>query len=98
MRLLYAERRAVLVDALRRDLPRLEILGDAAGLHLAVALPDGRPDRETAERAAAQSVWAMPLSACYVSARPRQGLVLGFGGSSARELRDAVRKLAPLVR
>jgi GntR family transcriptional regulator/MocR family aminotransferase len=94
MRLLYRERRAALVDALANELgPELELLGDQAGMHLAAALAPGSPDLEISERAAAQGLWAMPLSACYLGAASRPGLVLGFGATSVQEIQEGVRRL-----
>jgi GntR family transcriptional regulator / MocR family aminotransferase len=97
MRLLYAERRMALVHALRQHLPQVEVLGDAAGMHLVAALPAGTRDRELAERAAAHGLWTMPLSACYLGPARQPGLVLGYGGVTEREIRDAVKRLQPLV-
>ncbi len=97
MRVLYAERRAALVDALAQELPQLEVVGDAAGMHLAAALPPGTRDRDLAVRAAAQGLWTMPLSACYSGQPRRAGLVLGYGGVTEREIRDAVKRLRTLV-
>jgi GntR family transcriptional regulator/MocR family aminotransferase len=97
MRLLYAERRAALVAALAKELPALEVMGDAAGMHLVAALPESARDRETALRAAKQGLWTMPLSACYLGPGARPGLVLGYGGVTEREIRDAVKRLARLV-
>lgn len=97
MRLLYADRRKALVDALSKELPRLEVIGDAAGMHLVAALPAGARDRELAVRAAGRGLWTMPLSACYLGPARRPGLVLGYGGVTEREIRDAVKRLQPLV-
>ena len=97
MRLLYADRRAELVSALRKELPALEPLGDAAGLHLVLSLPSSPPDRETALRAASHGLWTLPLSACFLGPVRRQGLVLGYGAVPAREIRDAVRRLKSIL-
>jgi GntR family transcriptional regulator/MocR family aminotransferase len=97
MRLLYAERRAELVAALHKELPDLEILGDAAGLHLVLALPRGAHDREIAVRAASDRLWTLPLSECFLGPVRRQGLVLGFGAVPSREIRDAVRRLKSIL-
>jgi GntR family transcriptional regulator/MocR family aminotransferase len=99
MRLLYGERRAVLVDALQKEIgAALRVVGDAAGLHLTALFPEGWDDRPIAEQAARQGLWAMPLSACYledVAVRP--GLVLGYGGTSRTEILDGVRRLRGLL-
>jgi GntR family transcriptional regulator/MocR family aminotransferase len=98
MRALYADRRRALVDALAAELGgRLTVRGDPAGLHLAATLPDGSRDRPVAVRAARQGLWTMPLSACYLGRASRQGLVLGYAGTSLREIRDGVRRLRRLL-
>lgn len=97
MRLLYGERRAVLVEALRQEIgDALRVVGDAAGLHLTARLPAGVDDRAIAEQAARQGLWVMPLSACCLDA-PSRGLVLGYGGTSRTEILDGVRRLRGLL-
>jgi GntR family transcriptional regulator/MocR family aminotransferase len=97
MRGLYRERRSVLVDSLRRELgPSVEILGAEAGMHLAMTLPHGEPDLAVSERAALQKLWVWPLSPSYID-KPRQGFILGYGGTSAAEIPRAVRKLRDIL-
>ncbi|MBZ4419374.1 PLP-dependent aminotransferase family protein [Myxococcus sp. RHSTA-1-4] len=97
-RQLYRERRTVLVDALTRELGgTVEVLGARAGMHLVAALPKGFQDRAISERAAKEGLWAMPLSACYLAGDSRQGLVLGYGGTDARRIPDAVRRLRKVI-
>jgi len=94
MRALYRERRGALVEALRNDLGDLvTVLGDEAGLHLVASLAKGSDDRADARRAARRGLWAMPLSPSYIGGSPRQGFVLGFGGTSVPEIRAGVRRL-----
>jgi GntR family transcriptional regulator/MocR family aminotransferase len=91
---LYRERRSVLVDALRSELGGgADVLGEQAGMHLVVTLPNRSSDREVSIRAAKKGIWAMPLSSCYMGEPTRRGLVLGYGGASAREIPAAVRRL-----
>jgi GntR family transcriptional regulator / MocR family aminotransferase len=91
----YAERRSVLVEALRRELGgRLDVLGAQAGIHLTALLTTkGSRDRVISERAARDGLWTMPLSACYMGSPARQGLVLGYGGTTAAQMPAAVRRL-----
>ena len=97
MRVLYRERRSALVESLEKELgPTVEVLGSEAGMHLAVALPNGRGDREIAERAARQNLWIWPLSLNYLG-DGRPGFVLGFGSSGLAEIPRAVRKLGDLL-
>ncbi len=98
MRVVYGERCAALVRALGRDRGAgARVLGDQAGIHLTVTLPAGTDDVATSERAAAEGLWALPLSTCYIGAEPAPGLVLGYGGTSVREIREAVPRLERLI-
>ncbi|MGH7646602.1 MAG: PLP-dependent aminotransferase family protein [Gemmatimonadaceae bacterium] len=95
MRMVYMERRQVLVDSLQAEIgDRLEVAGAAAGLHLTALLPPGASDVAIAERAAKRGVLVTPLSSCQFRPRARGGLVLGYGGTTPREIRDGVRVLA----
>lgn len=99
MRRRYREGRSALVEALRTTLgPEFKILGDQAGMHLVVELPDERSDLEVARVAAEVGLLVMPLSTAY-SARPaRQGLVLGYGAVAIPDLRAGVRLLSTVLR
>jgi GntR family transcriptional regulator/MocR family aminotransferase len=94
--LLYRERRSELVDALRRALPRWQVVGAEAGMHL-VAISDRPGDRSIAQRAAREGLWTMPLSACYFGRPELHGLVLGYGGTSVAEIPKAVQKLRRVI-
>jgi GntR family transcriptional regulator/MocR family aminotransferase len=94
MRLVYGERREVLVNCIRKELDSvLQVHGAEAGLHLTVTLPKGYRDRVISARAARQNLWLWPLSPSYLGTTPRQGLILGFGGATVAEIPDAVRRL-----
>jgi len=94
MRLVYGERREVLVNCIRKELDSvLQVHGAQAGLHLTVTLPKGYRDRVISARAARQNLWLWPLSPSYLGTTPRQGLILGFGGATVAEIPDAVRRL-----
>ncbi len=98
MRRRYRERRSALVDAVRTMLgAEFEILGEQAGMHLVVALPPGLKDRDVARAAALVELWTMPLSWCYAGRASRQGLVLGYGGSTVAEIRAGVRRLTEVI-
>jgi GntR family transcriptional regulator/MocR family aminotransferase len=98
MRVLYGQRRSVLVDSIKRELGSVvEVLGDEAGVHLAVALKNGASDLEIAERAARQNLSIWPLSPSYLGQGARQGFILGFGSTGAAEIPGAIRKLRNLL-
>lgn len=97
-RLVYAERREALVSALRRQFgASLEIAGGEAGMHLTMMLPAGSNDAEIARRAAKKGLWLWPLSPTYTGPGARQGLILGFGSTPAKEMPEAVRHLARVI-
>lgn len=99
MRLLYGERRSALVEALDEHLgDAIEVLGDAAGLHLVVAFKPEMNDRKLANEAAQRGLWTMPLSPSYAGrAGRRPGLVLGYGSTSLAQIRDGVAALAAVL-
>jgi GntR family transcriptional regulator/MocR family aminotransferase len=98
MRVLYRARRSALVDSIGRELgASVEILGDEAGMHLAVTLPKGSRDLEIAERAARQNLWIWPLSPSYLGEAARPGFILGFGSTAVEDIPRAVRKLRSLL-
>ena len=93
MRPIYARRREILLRALTAELgDAAQIVGDAAGLHVAIFLPGCRDDRALAARAAERGVQVSPLSPLY-RGRARQGLVLGFGNTDDAGIAPAVRAL-----
>lgn len=98
MRLIYAERRSILVDAVRSEFGSgLQLLGGEAGMHLVGILPKGLRDREISERAARQNLWLWPLSPSYLGKPARQGFILGFGSTTASEIPKAVRRLRDVI-
>ena len=98
MRILYRERRSVLVDHLSRELgSKVEVLGSEAGMHLTVTLQNGIDDASIAARAARQSLWIWPLSGAYLGQEAHPGFILGFGSTAAADIPAAVRKLRNLL-
>ena len=97
MRGIYAERRGVLVDSIEKELGSMvKVLGDAAGMHLALTLPPRSSDTEIATRAARQNLRIWPLSSSYLG-KPRPGFILGFGSAAVEEIPTAVRKIRKLM-
>jgi GntR family transcriptional regulator/MocR family aminotransferase len=95
MRMLYAERRTVLVEAIRKEMAgQLEVLGEEAGMHLVALLPPGVSDVAVSVKAAKRGISAVPLSSCYAKAPKRGGLILGYGGTAPAQIREAARTLA----
>jgi GntR family transcriptional regulator/MocR family aminotransferase len=95
MRMLYIQRRTALVEAIHGRMGHeLEVVGAEAGMHLVALLPPGMSDVPISRRAAEMGISAMPLSSCYTKPPLRCGLILGYGGTDARQIHDGIRRLA----
>jgi GntR family transcriptional regulator/MocR family aminotransferase len=98
MRVLYAERRMVLVTEIQTQMGEaLEVMGTEAGMHLVTMLPSDINDAAVSRQAAQKGISAMPLSTCCLRSPARGGLILGYGGANAQQLRDGVRKLRSCI-
>lgn len=99
MRMVYAARRSVLIEAVQRRLGgQVAIQGGDAGLHLVLRLPASVDDDLLARKALEAGVMTRPLS-LYTLQRPVQarGLVLGYGAVSEPEIRSSFGKLARVI-
>jgi GntR family transcriptional regulator/MocR family aminotransferase len=95
MRTLYGERQDTLLRAARRELGGLvEVCPCEAGLHVMGWLGEGRDDKETSQAAARAGVEAPALSSFCAAPPERGGLLLGYAGWDARQIRDGVRRLS----
>jgi GntR family transcriptional regulator / MocR family aminotransferase len=98
MRVLYGERRAALVEALREQLgDTLEVAGDAAGLQLTALLPPGVSDFEVSQRATRRGISIRHPSACYLRPPERGGVILGYGNVGPDAIRVGVHKLKATI-
>ena len=95
MRSLYAERRAILLSALQK-LP-LDVESPEAGLHCIGWLPRGIDEQAVIRQAAAHDLDLTPVSTFAMEPFSRQGLMLGFAGFRAHELRSGVRRLKDVL-
>ncbi|MFL5560802.1 MAG: PLP-dependent aminotransferase family protein [Gemmatimonadaceae bacterium] len=95
MRMLYHERRDVLLEAAPALLgDRLTLSSGDAGMHLVGQLPPGVDDQDISARALSRGVVAPALSR-YAVRRPERGaLLLGYSAFPPRVLRAALRRLA----
>jgi GntR family transcriptional regulator/MocR family aminotransferase len=99
MRAVYLERRDALLGGLARHCgDRVSVYNADAGLHVAVLLPAGVEDADVVRRMAGRGLTATALSTCYAGPARRSGLLLGFGGSTARRLLEATRVLGEILR
>jgi GntR family transcriptional regulator/MocR family aminotransferase len=99
MRTLYGERRQLLIDAITAHFgDTLEVMGDEAGLHLVLGLPEGTDDRAVAAAALEAGVVTRPLANYYVEqASARPGLMLGYACVPNEQIEPAFRTLARVI-
>jgi len=98
IRIVCRERRAALVEEIRRELAgELEIVGDEAGMYLTATLERRGDDRAIALRAAEEGLWVAPLSDAYEGETRRAGLILGYGGSDVGQIRKGVAALRRVI-
>ena len=99
MRRLYRDRQQALRAALARHLPiDHEVLGGHGGLHLTLRLPPAYVDHAMA--AAARRAGLGPAALSAFALRPTaqdNGLVLGYGNTSAELFEPLVRRLAGVI-
>ncbi|HUH59554.1 MAG TPA: PLP-dependent aminotransferase family protein [Candidimonas sp.] len=99
VRNLYASRRQCLIHAIQRRYGNsLEIIGDDAGLHLVLGLPDGVDDMAIAHMALQRGIIVRPLSDYYLDGRQaKKGLLLGFGCVSEEQINAAFPTLGEVI-
>lgn len=98
MRLVYGERRRVLIDEITRRLgSAVSVLGGDAGLHLVLGLPPGTEDEAIARQALRLGVLTRPLALYSLRPDPAPGLVLGYGAVTEEEIRHSFGLLAQVI-
>ncbi|SDG25927.1 transcriptional regulator, GntR family [Paraburkholderia phenazinium] len=95
----YAARRQMLLSHLHGALAQwLEPLPSAAGIHLTALLKAGLEEAPLIAAAAeAASVGLYGIAAFYTSEPKRQGLIFGYGGTSAEDIDTALQRLAGVL-
>ena len=73
------------------------LLGDTAGMHVVLRLPDGYPAARLVKAAAARGVRVYPLDRYYAGPPAMSGLILGYGTATQPQLRRAAAELAALL-
>jgi len=99
MRILYARRRRVLIEALARHAPGVKLTGLAAGFHAVAHLPLSADEEAvvTAARERSVGLYGMaPYRGVPVAAPPQ--LVLGFGNVGERAIESGIATVADLLR
>jgi GntR family transcriptional regulator/MocR family aminotransferase len=95
MRMLFAERRTALLEALR-SVP-LEIHAFPVGSHCVGWLPAGMDGLQLVHQAAAHDLNLWLVSQYSIEPLARDGLVLGYGDHEEEEMKEAVGKLAKVM-
>jgi GntR family transcriptional regulator/MocR family aminotransferase len=100
LRVVHAERRRLLIEALRERAGDLLDFDDApeAGLRLLARLPEGMDDMQVTRDCHAVGVKVECLSICYRARRARPGLLIGFGSTPDERIGPAVDALAAVLR
>jgi GntR family transcriptional regulator/MocR family aminotransferase len=93
----YRAKRATLLDALDAALPGARVRGIAAGLHVVLELPAGSAEKDVVDRAGEAGVHTYGLGTFTRTHAHPASLVLGYGLSGHRELRQAVDTIAAAV-
>jgi len=96
MRALYAQRREALLEAFK-GLP-LQLYAPETGIHCVGWLPEGVEVAALVQAAAKHRLDLAPLSSFYIQPPRRQGLLLGYGGFSAADIRAGAERLAEVLR
>ncbi|HKR44742.1 MAG TPA: PLP-dependent aminotransferase family protein [Paraburkholderia sp.] len=98
MRTLYGERRQLLIDAVTHHFgDALPVMGDEAGLHFVLGLPDPADDRAIAAAAYDAGVIVRPLAAYYSVRQDRKGLLTGYACVPHEEIAPAFATLAQVI-
>src|SRR5882757_3991715 len=93
----YAARRATLIAALERHMPRgVTLQPTDQGMHLLLWLPKGADDVRLAKAALVEGIVVRAISPMY-KATPKSSLMLGFGGFAADELEAAAIRLRKVM-
>ncbi|GAA0741617.1 PLP-dependent aminotransferase family protein [Ideonella azotifigens] len=100
MRRLYRERQQALREALATQLGVAhEVLGGQGGLHLTVRLAAALRDQAIVDEARRQGLGVAALSSYAMQPRPEDnGLVIGYGNTSAEQMGPMVKRLGRIAK
>ncbi|MFX1674573.1 PLP-dependent aminotransferase family protein [Paraburkholderia sp. A2WS-5] len=98
MRTLYGERRQLLIDAVtQRFGDALPVMGDEAGLHFVLGLPDHCDDRVVTAASYEAGVIVRPLASYYLGKQQRKGLLTGYACVAQEHIAPAFATLARVI-
>ena len=73
------------------------LLGDTAGIHIVLELPDDYPTAHLVAAAVARGVAVYPLTRYFAGPPTMNGLILGYGTATLPQVRRAAAELAQLL-
>ncbi|MCM3706400.1 PLP-dependent aminotransferase family protein [Cytobacillus firmus] len=95
MRTLYRAKRNCLIGSLSKHLgDHFDIIGDKAGLHIIVILPEGLNESKAIELAKSAGVEIDAASPMYQHQKPANHVMLGYGAPSIDEIERGVHLMA----
>jgi GntR family transcriptional regulator/MocR family aminotransferase len=98
MRKIYRKRRVTLVSNLRKHLPQARILGESAGMHLVVELPDVAFNEAVLARIHEEGVQVYAVEHyAMVRGRHENRIVMGYGGLTVEAIAEGVERLARAI-
>lgn len=98
MRVLYQERREILLKAIEKHLAdAIEVRTSDTGLHVTGWLPQGIDDRAVSQRAASKGLDVPPLSRYYLTRRTQPGLLLNYASVPPKDIRHGINILATVL-
>jgi GntR family transcriptional regulator/MocR family aminotransferase len=98
MRMLYGQRREVLMEALALHFhDRVTLWGESAGLHLMVRFRTRLKDAELIRRAAAIGVGLESTAGCRIAGKASGEFLLRFGCLDTAIIREGLRRLASVM-
>lgn len=98
MRKIYRKRRVALVSSLRKHLPQARILGESAGMHLVVEMPDIAFTEAVIARIYEEGVQVYAVEHyAMVRGRHENRIVMGYGGLTVEAIAEGVERLARAI-
>lgn len=95
MRTLYRSKRSCLIESLSKHLgDHFDIIGDTAGLHIIVKLPEGLNEAKAIELAKSAGVEIDAVSPMYQLHKPNHHVMIGYGAPSMDEIERGVQLIA----
>lgn len=99
IRTVYQQRGIALVQALISELGNVvSVEAPVGNVQVTVRFNEDLDDLEISRLMYERGFSVSPLSLCYIEAAPEPGLIIGFAGASADQIRDGVAALKEILR